>query len=103
MAEARRLMLQSELETLMGNDHVYYDPPENLKMEYPAIRYSKGKIDTRHANDKIYKKMTRYELIVISRKPDSEVIDALLELPYSLYDRHYVSDNLHHDVLTLYY
>lgn len=103
MAKARRLMLQSELETLMGNDHVYYDPPENLKMEYPAIRYSKGKIDTRHANDKIYKKMTRYELIVISRKPDSEVIDALLELPYSLYDRHYVSDNLHHDVLTLYY
>ena len=103
MAEARRLMLQSELETLIGNDHVYYDPPENLKMEYPAIRYSKGKIDTRHANDKIYKKMTRYELIVISRKPDSEVIDALLELPYSLYDRHYVSDNLHHDVLTLYY
>ena len=103
MAKARRLMLQSELETLMGNDHVYYDPPENLKMEYPAIRYSKGKIDTRHANDKIYKKMTRYELIALSRKPDSEVIDALLELPYSLYDRHYVSDNLHHDVLTLYY
>ena len=103
MEEASRLILQNELEELMGNRHVYYDPPENLKMEYPAIRYSKGKIDTRHANDKIYKKMTRYELIVISRKPDSEIIDALLELPYSLYDRHYVSDNLHHDVLTLYY
>ena len=103
MAETRRLLLQSELETLMGNKHVYYDPPENLKMEYPAIRYSKSKIDTRHANDKIYKKMTRYELIVISRKPDSEIIDALLELPYSSFDRHYISNNLHHDVLTLYY
>ena len=103
MAEARRLILQNELEELMGNRHVYYDPPENLKMEYPAIRYSKSKIDSRHANDKIYKKMTRYELIVISRKPDSPVIDDLLELPYCSYDRHYVSDNLHHDVLTLYY
>ena len=103
MAEARRLILQNELEELMGNRHVYYDPPENLKMEYPAIRYSKSKIDRRHANDKIYKKMTRYELIVISRKPDSPVIDDLLELPYCSYDRHYVSDNLHHDVLTLYY
>lgn len=103
MAEARRLILQNELEELMGNRHVYYDPPENLKMEYPAIRYSKSKIDSRHANDKIYKKMTRYELIVISRKPDIPVIDDLLELPYCSYDRHYVSDNLHHDVLTLYY
>ena len=103
MAEARRLILQNELEELMGNRHVYYGPPENLKMEYPAIRYSKSKIDSRHANDKIYKKMTRYELIVISRKPDSPVIDDLLELPYCSYDRHYVSDNLHHDVLTLYY
>ena len=103
MAEARRLILQNELEELMGNRHVYYDPPENLKMEYPAIRYSKSKIDSRHANDKIYKKMTRYELIVISRKPDILVIDDLLELPYCSYDRHYVSDNLHHDVLTLYY
>ena len=103
MAEARRLILQNELEELMGNRHVYYDPPENLKMEYPAIIYSKSKIDSRHANDKIYKKMTRYELIVISRKPDSPMIDDLLELPYCSYDRHYVSDNLHHDVLTLYY
>ena len=103
MAEARRLMLQSELETLIGNNHVYYNPPKNLMMEYPAIRYSKSKIDIRHANDKIYKKMTRYELIVISRKPDSEIIEKILELPYSSFDRHYTSDNLHHDVLTLYY
>ena len=103
MAEARRLILQNELEELMGNRHVYYDPPENLKMEYPAIRYSKSKIDSRHANDKIYKKMTRYELIVISRKPDILVIDDLLELQYCFYDSDYVSDNLHHDVLTLYY
>ena len=103
MAEARRLILQNELEELMGNKHVYYDAPENLKMEYPAIQYSKSKIDSRHANDKIYKKMTKYEVIVISRKPDNPVIDGLLELPYCSFDRHYISDNLHHDVLTLYY
>lgn len=103
MAEARRLILQTKLEELIGNKNVYYDPPENLKMRYPAIRYSKSKISTRHADDKIYNKMVRYELIVISSEPDSEVINKILEFPYSSFDRHYISDNLHHDVLTLYY
>ena len=103
MAEARRLILQTKLEELIGNKNVYYDPPENLKMRYPAIRYSKSKISTSHADDKIYNKMVRYELIVISSEPDSEVINKILEFPYSSFDRHYISDNLHHDVLTLYY
>ena len=103
MAEAHRLILQTKLEELIGNKNVYYDPPENLKMRYPAIRYSKSKISTRHADDKIYNKMVRYELIVISSEPDSEVINKILEMPYSSFDRHYISDNLHHDVLTLYY
>lgn len=103
MAEARRLILQTKLEELIGNRNVYYDPPENLKMRYPAIRYSKSKISARHADDKIYNKMVRYELIVISSEPDSEVINKILEFPYSSFDRHYISDNLHHDVLTLYY
>lgn len=103
MAEARRLILQTKLEELIGNKNVYYDPPENLKMRYPAIRYSKSKISTRHADDKIYNKMVRYELIVISSEPDSDIINKILEFPYSSFDRHYISDNLHHDVLTLYY
>ena len=103
MAEARRLILQTKLEELIGNRNVYYDPPENLKMRYPAIRYSKSKISTRHADDKIYNKMVRYELIVISSEPDSDIINKILEFPYSSFDRHYISDNLHHDVLTLYY
>lgn len=103
MAEARRLILQTKLEKLIGNKNVYYDPPENLKMRYPAIRYSKSKISTRHADDKIYNKMVRYELIVISEEPDSDIINKILEFPYSSFDRHYISNNLHHDVLTLYY
>ena len=37
-----RLTLQTKLEDLLGSKHVYYQPPENLKMEYPAIRYSKS-------------------------------------------------------------
>lgn len=100
---ASRLELQSKLEELLGSRNVYYQPPESIKMEYDAIRFSKTDIDTRFADSTIYSKTTRYEITVIARKPDTPVIDKLLELPYCSYDRHYVSNNLHHDVFTLYY
>ena len=98
-----RLKLQSKLEELLGSKNVYYQPPESLKMEYPAIRYSKSKIDSRHADDIKYSNFTRYEVIVIDKRPDNEVINSILNLPHSSFDRHYASDNLNHDVITLYY
>ena len=100
---ASRLELQAKLEELLGSKNVYYQPPETVKMMYPAIRYSKSRIETRKAEDSIYLKNTRYEVIVIDPRPDNPVIDKLLELPHCSYDRHYKSDNLNHDALTLYY
>ena len=100
---ASRLELQKKLEELLGTKNVYYQPPETIKMAYPAIRYSKSRIETRKAEDSIYLKNTRYEVIVIDPRPDNPVIDKLLELPHCFYDRHYKSDNLNHDALTLYY
>lgn len=100
---ASRLDLQAKLKELLGTGNVYYQPPESIKMEYPAIKYSKSRIDTSKANNSKYSKNTRYEIIVIAKLPDNVVIDKLLELPYCSFDRHYISDNLHHDVLTLYF
>lgn len=98
-----RLDLQSKLEQLLGSTNVYYDPPASLRMQYDAIRYSKQRPDTKHASDIRYKTMNRYELIVISKRPDHPVIKELMDIPYCSWDRHYVADNLHHDVLTIYY
>lgn len=95
--------LQSKLEELMGNKNVYYQPPESIKMSYPAIIYSKSNIEQTFANDAGYSTKHRYEIIVIDKKPDNNVIYKLLSLPYCSFDRHYKSDNLNHDVLTLYY
>ena len=100
---ATRLELQAKLEELLGSKNVYYDPPETLKISYPAIIYSKSKIETRKANNSTYSKNTRYDITVIDKRPDNPVIDNLMELPYCSYDRPYKSDNLHHDVLSLYY
>ena len=100
---ATRLELQSKLEALLGSRNVYYQPPESVKMEYPAIKYSKTNIPVTYANGSVYSKNTCYEIIVIDKKPDNEVVNKLLELPYCSYDRQYKADNLNHDVLTLYY
>ena len=98
-----RTDLQNKLEELLESRNVYYQPPATVMMNYPAIVYSRKRIESKFANDAKYSKMNCYELIVIDRKPDNPVIDKLLDLPYSSFDRHYMADNLHHDVITLYY
>ena len=100
---ADRLELHSVLQELLGSSNVYYQPPESIKMQYDAIRYSKKNIASKYANDRKYSMTDCYEVIVISRLPDNPIIKKLLSLPYCSYDRHYVADNLHHDVLTIYY
>ena len=100
---ADRLELHSVLQELLGSSNVYYQPPESIKMQYDAIRYSKKNIVSKYANDRKYSMMDCYDVTVISRLPDNPVIKKLLSLPYCSYDRHYIADNLHHDVLTIYY
>lgn len=99
----KRLELQSKLEELLGSRNVYYQPPESLRMEYPAIKYSKSNISSRYADDTKYSNFTRYEIVVIDKRPDNQVIEKILSLPLSSFDRHYASDNLNHDIITLYY
>ena len=98
-----RSSLQTLLEQKLGSLNVYYQPPTSVKMNYPAIVYSKANIAKEYANGKAYLRRNSYQIIVIDRQPDNQVIEKLLELPYCSYDRHYVSDNLNHDVLTIYY
>lgn len=100
---ASRLELHEKLKELLGTKSVYYQPPASLKMAYPAIVYSVNNIEQTKANDEVYSRSREYSITVIDKKPDNPVIDKLLDLPYCSFDRHYTSDNLNHDVLTLYY
>ena len=98
-----RLDLQTKLETLLGSKNVYYQPPASVRMNYPAIVYSRSNIENRHADDDVYVQAYFYEVIVIDEDPDSEIIENISKLPGCRFDRHYTSDNLNHDVFTLYY
>ena len=98
-----RVTLHNLLKEMLGSDNVYYQPPEDELMKYPAIRYSKKDVRSTFASNSVYSMNDCYELIVIDYEPDNPVIKELLKLPYCSYDRPYKSDNLNHDVLTLYY
>ena len=100
---ATRLELQSKLEELLGSKNVYYQPPASVQMKYPAIVYSRNRIDNRHADDSVYKQAISYTVTVIDKKPDSNVVFEISKLPKCRFDRHYISDNLNHDTFTLYY
>lgn len=99
----RRVELQSLLEEILGSENVYFQPPENLKMQYDCIRYSRDKIDTDFADNHPYKLYDRYQVIAIYKNPDSELPRKLAALPMCTHNRCYTADNLNHDVFTLYY
>lgn len=100
---ATRVDLQNVLEELLGSRNVYYQPPESLKMNYPAIIYARKTIDNSYANNSVYKQNYAYEITVIDKNPDSEIVNKVSKLPTCRFDRHFKSDNLNHDVFTLYY
>lgn len=99
----KRLELHEILINLLGNNNVYYQSPEDMKINYPCIRYSKDDINSIYADNKKYLNKKLYILIIIDRLPDNPVIDKILELPLTSYERHYTSDNLNHDVINIYY
>lgn len=98
-----RLELQDLLEEILGSDHVYFQPPETIQMEYPCIVYRLEDVDKRHADNIPYMIDKQYQLIVIDWNPDSEIPDRLLQIPYSRSGTHYTASNLHHWTAIVYW
>lgn len=98
-----RLELQTTLEEILGSRNVYFQPPSSVRMQYPAIVYSRKDIEKRSADDRAYRKLPSYEVILVDKNPDSKYVEMILDLPYCSFDRHYESDNFNHDVFTLYF
>jgi hypothetical protein len=100
----RRVQLQTLLEEILGSRNVYFQPPETVKMNYPCIVYSRGYIErTLYADDIPYQHKVRYDVLVIDKNPDSEILDKIASLPMCIFQRSYTKDNLNHDLYNLYY
>lgn len=100
---SRREQLQALLEELQGDEHVYFQPPANLKMVYPCIVYQRDDMDTKFANNNPYDWCQRYQVTVIDRSPDNQIAVKIAALPMCSYSRFFVAENLNHDVFSLYF
>ena len=100
---SRRMDLQVKLEEILGSRNVYYEPPESLKIKYPCIIYKRDAANTRYADNLAYKSINGYQVTNIDKASDSPIIDKIKQLPMCRWNRHFASDNLNHDVFTLYY
>lgn len=98
-----RLKLQTLLEDLLGSRNVYFQPPESVILKYDAIVYVLADIDVLHADDVKYRMYKCYTVTYIHSDPDDPKTDEITALPMCLFDRRFISDNLYHDVYTLYY
>ena len=98
-----RLELHEVLCDILGSRNVYFQPPENQKIQYPAIIYSRNVIENVFANNKVYNQHKSYEIVVIDKDPDSVIVDKISMMDMCVHERNFKSDNLNHDIFTLYY
>ena len=108
MALLTRADLQSALTDILGSGNVYYEPPETVKLKYPCIIYNLARMHNRSADN--YGPWIRYDSYTVmyicstvqqTRHEDS-VPEKLLQLRGCVFDRTFVTDNLHHYVFTIY-
>lgn len=97
-----RQKIQMVLEMLLGSRNVYYQPPESITLKYPCIIYQLADIRTRYANNRPYTNTRMYEIKLIHKNPDTDLVDKIMELPTCKFDRSYPYDNFHHFVFTIY-
>lgn len=99
----KRIDLQSALEVILGSKNVYFQPPESILMKYPCVLYNRLSDRPRFASNKLYANKILYKITLVDKNPDSSILEKFYILPLCLFDRHYVAENLNHDVFNIYY
>jgi len=104
MVDERRMELQTKLIALLGSKNVYFQPPESVKMKYPAIVYNLERGDSEYANNKTYLLRKRYSVTVIDKDPDANWPELVTyAFDYCSFERWYAADNLNHWQFSLYW
>lgn len=97
-----RLEFQAFLEAFDGVS-VYFQPPPEVQMSYPAIVYNRDNLDNQFADNIPYTGTDRYQVTLIDADPDSPLHAKLKALPLMRFVRHFTSANLNHDIYNVYF
>ena len=114
--ERRSDLLIQELKDLLGTDEVYFQPSYDsgngeggpyifTGIDYPCFIMERTTAYQPSANNKNYIFRPCYKVTYVNRdEPDPEMLEKVMQkFECVSYDRHFVFDNLHHDVFMIYY
>jgi hypothetical protein len=99
-----RSELNAKFKEILGNNNVYFQPPESVKLKYDCIIYKDVSPYTRAANNYKYILQHKYQITYITSNPVSPIVDKMLH-EFQMIDRvnDFVSDGLYHYVYELYF
>ena len=99
-----RIELQEKLEKVLGSSNVYFQPPSNIKMKYPAFVYELSGEHVNKANNKRYIIYNKYTLTHIYQSVRNDLKEVIMNaFDFVEYDRRLVADGLYQDVYTIYW
>lgn len=99
-----RIELHEKLKEIIGNDNIYYQPPNSTMLKYPCVIYKLNNVKAEYANNRIYKHLNNYDITFIYKRPTDDIIDKMYEqFNMCVISRIYASDNLNHYAFSLYY
>lgn len=106
--EDLHLELQDILETYGAGNRkdVYFQPPESIKMDYPAITYELSGVTDKKANNSEYFIAKEYAVTFMTNDPDlgNNLIEIFLErFKFCRFSRSFISQNLNHYIFNLFY
>ncbi len=102
MANDRSQILKDKFEEL-GIEHVYTQPPESVKLEYPCVILRQTAGETSYANNMPYIYEDRFEATYIRRNRDPDVRrNIAMSFAKCRHDRSYSADNLYHSIFVIY-
>ena len=96
---------RSELSAILHSicEHVYFQPPVSKKLTYPCIIYKLDNLNTRFADNGVYKLADEYSLTYVTRDPNDPNFHAIAMLRYCTMTNTQSSDNLHHYYYRIYF
>ena len=92
----------TRLQSIAPDYRIYFQPPSDIKMVYPAIVYELDRVVKKRADNRSYLQNRRYQVKLITKNPDDPVFDALASLVHSEFERHYTSESLNHFGFNIY-
>lgn len=93
--------LHDRLKAIQGVKKVYFQPPTNVVMKYPCIRYVLNSMDVDYADDAPYVVQNKYLVTVIDENPLSEIYQEVSKIPTAKFVDFYIGDDLNHWVFSI--